>query len=67
MHQQFRNILAAVFTIVASGFLSGVAFAQDAFEKPKKVTSIEGITEYRLPNGLRVLLFPDPDAPQVDR
>ena len=25
-----------------------------------KVTSVEGITEYRLPNGLRVLLFPDP-------
>lgn len=26
----------------------------------KKVTSVEGITEYRLPNGLTVLLFPDP-------
>ena len=25
-----------------------------------KVTSVEGITEYRLDNGLRVLLFPDP-------
>lgn len=25
----------------------------------EKVTSVEGITEYRLPNGLRVLLFPD--------
>ena len=30
--------------------------AQTGFEK---VTSVEGITEYRLPNGLRVLLFPD--------
>jgi zinc protease len=27
---------------------------------PVKVTSVEGITEYRLHNGLRVLLFPDP-------
>ena len=27
--------------------------------EPKKVTSVEGITEYRLDNGLRVLLFPD--------
>ncbi|TFW17298.1 insulinase family protein [Massilia arenosa] len=27
---------------------------------PVKVTSVEGITEYRLANGLRVLLFPDP-------
>src|SRR6478609_8076012 len=26
---------------------------------PVKVTSVEGITEYRLGNGLRVLLFPD--------
>ncbi len=27
---------------------------------PVKVTTVEGITEYRLANGLRVLLFPDP-------
>ncbi len=26
----------------------------------ERVASVEGITEYRLPNGLRVLLFPDP-------
>jgi len=26
---------------------------------PHKVTTVEGITEYGLPNGLRVLLFPD--------
>ncbi|HEX8441051.1 pitrilysin family protein [Archangium sp.] len=28
-------------------------------------TSVEGITEYRLANGLRVLLFPDPTKPTV--
>src|SRR6478735_6599284 len=27
---------------------------------PERVTSVEGITEYHLANGLRVLLFPDP-------
>jgi zinc protease len=32
---------------------------------PKKVASIEGITEYRLDNGLRVLLYPDPSRPKV--
>ena len=32
---------------------------------PVKVTSVEGITEYRLANGLRVLLFPDPSKPNV--
>jgi len=33
--------------------------------KPEKVTSVEGITEYRLSNGLRVLLFPDPTKPTI--
>jgi zinc protease len=30
-----------------------------------KVTSVEGITEYKLDNGLRVLLFPDPSKPTI--
>jgi zinc protease len=32
---------------------------------PKKITSVEGITEYELPNGLRVLLFPDPSQAKI--
>jgi zinc protease len=32
---------------------------------PEKVTSVEGITEYRLANGLRVLMFPDPTKQTV--
>lgn len=32
---------------------------------PQKVTSVEGITEYRLGNGMRVLLFPDASKPTV--
>lgn len=32
---------------------------------PKKLTSVEGITEYELSNGLRVLLFPDPSKPTI--
>src|SRR5262245_48008330 len=31
----------------------------------QRVTSVEGITEYRLPNGLRVLLFPDQSKQMV--
>ena len=42
---------------------SAVAFAQTAV--PVKVTSVEGITEYRLPNGLRVLIFPDASKPTI--
>ena len=33
--------------------------------KPVRVTSVEGITEYRLANGLTVLLFPDPTKPTI--
>ncbi len=36
-----------------------------ASDELKKVTSVEGITEYRLDNGLRVLLFPDPTRPKL--
>lgn len=32
---------------------------------PERITSVEGITEYRLGNGLQVLLFPDPSKPTV--
>lgn len=31
----------------------------------EKVITVEGITEYRLPNGLQVLLFPDASKPTV--
>ena len=35
------------------------AAARGSPAAPERVTSVEGITEYRLANGLRVLLFPD--------
>ena len=41
------------------------AVAAAPLAAPVKVTSVEGITEYRLGNGLRVLLFPDPSKPTV--
>jgi zinc protease len=37
----------------------------DATPAPKKIVTIEGITEYRLDNGLRVLLFPDSSTSAV--
>ena len=66
--------------IVASAILTFPASANDAAVPgqkktvaaksviavvPERVTSVEGITEYRLPNGLRVLLFPDQSKPTV--
>ncbi len=34
-------------------------------KNPEKIASVEGITEYRLANGLRVLLFQDNSQPKV--
>jgi zinc protease len=39
--------------------------AKSAPPAPEKVTSVEGITEYRLANGLRVLIFPDPSKATI--
>jgi zinc protease len=43
-------------------FVSGVAAKA---EPPVKVASIEGVTEYQLANGARVLLFPEASRPTV--
>src|SRR5689334_17794696 len=43
-------------------FLGGAAAMA---EPPVKVASIEGVTEYRLANGARVLLFPEASRPTV--
>lgn len=45
--------------------LASPAVRADAGMAPKKIVSLEGITEYHLDNGLRVLLFPDPSSPNV--
>ncbi len=41
------------------------ALAQTLPSGVQKITSVEGITEYSLPNGMRVLLFPDNSKPKV--
>src|SRR5580658_8123645 len=54
------------FTLVTGAFaLAVTAFAQTLPPGVQRVTSVEGITEYSWPNGLRVLLFPDPSQPKV--
>src|SRR5512141_728538 len=42
-----------------------VAYSQTLPQGVRKVTAVEGITEYALPNGLHVLLFPDSSKPNV--
>jgi len=46
-------------TLIASAIIAAGTLSQGIFAKPVKVTEVEGISEYRLDNGLRVLLFPD--------
>lgn len=48
--------------VLASAFW---ALAALAAELPQKVVSVEGVTEYRLENGLRVLTVPDASADTV--
>jgi zinc protease len=49
----------------AAAQASAPAAAAAAATAPVKVTEVEGISEYRLANGLRVLLFPDASKPTV--
>jgi zinc protease len=53
-----------LFTFAIAFLAVSRANAQDV-EKPEKVVSIEGITEYRYKNGLRFLSYPDPSSPTV--
>jgi zinc protease len=50
---------------VLAAFLSVAALSQTLPQGVRKVTSVEGITEYSFPNGLRVLLFPDNSKPKI--
>jgi zinc protease len=54
-----RRILAIALWLAVS------AAAQSLPPGVQKGVSVEGITEYTFPNGLRVLLFPDPSNPKV--
>ena len=53
-------------TLIAAMACGAVVVTESAAQAAaKKVQSIEGITEYRLDNGLQVLLYPDPSKPTV--
>jgi zinc protease len=59
-HRLLRWVLSLAFLLVATHVAAqGVALRKGVTRGP----SIEGITEYRLANGLRVILYPDPSKP----
>jgi zinc protease len=57
--------MRCVTSLLLLSLLVWTAPAQTLPSGVQKVTSVEGITEYRLNNGLRVLLFPDPSKPNM--
>ena len=60
---KIRNFSKTVFVSFLLLTFSFASFAQTMMMKMpdgvKKITSVEGVTEYQLNNGLKVLLFPD--------
>jgi zinc protease len=61
-----RLLVGAAALVIAAGAPAAVPTV--SLTLPKGVVlgpSVEGITEYRLPNGLKVLLFPDASKPTV--
>src|SRR5271163_2477011 len=56
---------ALIFSLFTIAFTGSVCLAQDLPKGVKKITSVEGITEYSLPNGLHFLVFPDPSKPTI--
>jgi zinc protease len=51
--------------LIAGLLLAAAAFSQTLPPGVQMVTKVEGITEYSLPNGLHLLLFPDASQPKV--
>ena len=56
---------ALTLLFVAAGTLGAQARPGDRAPRATLVTTVEGMSEYRLPNGLRILLVPDSSRPTV--
>ena len=59
MHLRVNASLIIMRILVTAALLGALAFGQT------KITTVEGITEYKLNNGLNVILFPDTSKPTV--
>jgi zinc protease len=60
-----RNLSFVLAAICLVGFLNSSSLQAADAPAPKKIVTVEGITEYQLDNGLRILLFPDPSTSAV--
>ncbi|MYM32191.1 insulinase family protein [Duganella sp. CY15W] len=64
-HAAAASLVLCGMSFVATGTAWAAAAAPALPAGVVKGPSVEGITEYRLPNGLKVLLFPDASKPTV--
>jgi zinc protease len=63
-----RRVLSprlALASLVALAYFANLAPLSAQPPQPKKIVTVEGITEYQFPNGCKFLLFPDPSASTV--
>ncbi|WP_409017653.1 M16 family metallopeptidase [Dyadobacter sp. CY323] len=60
-----KNKKSQLAGLILAGLLATPVLAQQLPKGATKVTSVEGITEYNLENGLKVLMFPDPSKPTI--
>ncbi len=58
--KSFKESVAAFICLIIFSVSNVFAQNNKSLPAPQKVTSVEGITEYKLANGLHVLIFPDP-------
>ncbi len=49
---------------IAAFFSCALTIGFAEAQQTKKIAEVEGISEYRLDNGVKVLLFPDDSKPQ---
>jgi zinc protease len=65
MNPKKRLHIFSLLTLTAVLLLPALCPAQALPNGVQKVTSVEGITEYSLTNGLHFLVFPDPSKPTI--
>ncbi len=65
MRPMQKNLPFRLLALSASIAAAAAAFSAQAAGLPAQVREVEGVHEYRLPNGLQVLLIPDASKPTV--
>lgn len=65
MFPSIRRHSVSALLLLCCGGLIGPLSQSISQDVPAPLTTVEGITEYQLPNGLQVLLFPDPSTTNI--